>query len=242
MPASNALGVPRYLPPKHIIVCCVLSVLLWLNPLWYLCAFSWKRTDVLQQTRGADIKTRREKNPPTHSVNTIGREVVLTSVSSTCTISEMVKVKATKEKACNAASCLLAQSCSDLGGLTDNSAGSFCRTTNSFSRPRISLPLLGYRNPPLIPLISHINPTHTVRPTYLRSEICFNNILSPITNSFKCYLSDIKHGNGAWHIPLLCVQWKTPDDGQRNCPKHVEFYSKNKFEKLVHLVGFSIRI
>jgi len=36
----------------------------------------------------------------------------------------------------------------------------------------------------------------------------------------------------------VCVQWKTPDDGQRNCPKHVEFYSKNKFEKLVHLVGF----
>jgi len=35
---------------------------------------------------------------------------------------------------------------------------------------------------------------------------------------------------------------KTPDDGQRNCPKHVEFYSKNKFEKLVHLVGFIIRI
>jgi len=25
-------------------------------------------------------------------------------------------------------------------------------------------------------------------------------------------------------------------------PKHVEFYSKNKIEKLVHLVGFSIRI
>ena len=44
-----------------------------------------------------------------------------------------------------------------------------------------------------------------------------------------------------WHIPLLCVQWKTPDDGQRNCPKHVEFYCKNKSEKLVHLVGFIIR-
>jgi len=41
-----------------------------------------------------------------------------------------------------------------------------------------------------------------------------------------------------WHIPLLCVQWKTPDDGQVKCPKHVEFYSKNKFEKLVYLVGF----
>ena len=35
---------------------------------------------------------------------------------------------------------------------------------------------------------------------------------------------------------------KTADDGQKNCPKHVEFYSKNKFEKLVHLVGFVIRI
>ena len=31
-------------------------------------------------------------------------------------------------------------------------------------------------------------------------------------------------------------------DGQRNCPKHVEFYSNNKSEKLVHLVGFIIRI
>jgi len=44
-----------------------------------------------------------------------------------------------------------------------------------------------------------------------------------------------------WHIQLLCVQWKTPDDGQRNCPKHVEFYPKNTFEKLVHLVGFIVR-
>ena len=29
------------------------------------------------------------------------------------------------------------------------------------------------------------------------------------------------------NIPLLCVQWKTHDDGQRNCTKHVQFYSKN---------------
>ena len=35
---------------------------------------------------------------------------------------------------------------------------------------------------------------------------------------------------------LLCVQWKTPDDGQRNRPKHVEFYSKNMFEKLMDVV------
>jgi hypothetical protein len=44
-----------------------------------------------------------------------------------------------------------------------------------------------------------------------------------------------------WHIPLLCVQWKSPEDGQRNCLKHAEFHSKNKFEKSVHLVGFIIR-
>jgi len=43
-----------------------------------------------------------------------------------------------------------------------------------------------------------------------------------------------------YNIPLLCVQWKTPDDGQRNCLKHVEIHFKNKFEKLVQLVGFVI--
>jgi hypothetical protein len=40
----------------------------------------------------------------------------------------------------------------------------------------------------------------------------------------------------------VCTLKKTPDDGQRKCPKHVEFYYKNKLEKLVHLDGFIIRI
>jgi len=44
-------------------------------------------------------------------------------------------------------------------------------------------------------------------------------------------------GSGCSILILL-----TTDDGQRNCPKHEEFYSKNKFEKLEHLVGFIIRI
>ena len=50
-------------------------------------------------------------------------------------------------------------------------------------------------------------------------------------------------------LPATCITYtiavctvKTSDDGQRICPKHVEFYSKNKFEKLVHLMGFIIRI
>jgi hypothetical protein len=45
-----------------------------------------------------------------------------------------------------------------------------------------------------------------------------------------------------YNIDHCCVySEKTPDDGQRNCPKHVEFYSKNEFEELVHLVGFIVR-
>ena len=63
----------------------------------------------------------------------------------------------------------------------------------------------------------------------------FRTVPLSIVKSFSLYTQQ-------WHIPLLCVQWKTPDDGQRNCPKHVEFHSKNKFEKLVHLVDFIINI
>jgi len=41
---------------------------------------------------------------------------------------------------------------------------------------------------------------------------------------------------------LLCIQYYTPDDGQETSSKQVEFYSKNKFEKLFHLAGFIIRM
>jgi hypothetical protein len=33
------------------------------------------------------------------------------------------------------------------------------------------------------------------------------------------------------------VQLKTPDDGQRKCPKRVDFLDKNKFEKNSASVG-----
>ena len=90
---------------------------------------------------------------------------------------------------------------------------------------------------------------------------CFGQFLCPSSGVFHC-----THSNGichtaceqdqdvlswscsqavsksVWHIPLLCVQWKTADGEHRNCPIHVEFYYKNKFEKLVYLVGFIIRI
>ena len=71
----------------------------------------------------------------------------------------------------------------------------------------------------------------------------------PLSNiwSFSLYTQQCHSGlltavcKPLWHIPLLCVQWKTPDVGQRNCLKHVMFYSKNKFQKLAHIVGFIIR-
>jgi len=39
---------------------------------------------------------------------------------------------------------------------------------------------------------------------------------------------------------MLCVKSWTPDDGRKDCPKHVEWYSINS--KIVHLVGFTIEI
>jgi len=76
----------------------------------------------------------------------------------------------------------------------------------------------------------------TVLMTVIRSFSLYNfthplGHTGPITGSLYLYL-----------FLLLCVQWKITDDGQRNCTKHVQFYPKNKFEILVHLVGFVIRI
>jgi len=56
-----------------------------------------------------------------------------------------------------------------------------------------------------------------------------------------CLLASSRHNLYDLYL-LLCTVIETPDDGKRNCPKHVEFYSKNKFEILVHIVGFIIRI
>ena len=65
---------------------------------------------------------------------------------------------------------------------------------------------------------------------------CFGHFLCPSLGVFHC-----THSNGichtglltavskpVWHIPLLCVRWKTPDDGQRNCPKHVVSFQNKK--------------
>jgi len=60
----------------------------------------------------------------------------------------------------------------------------------------------------------------------------FRTVPVPIIRSFslytqQCYMS---YRFAVSLRALLCVQWKTPDDWQRNCPKHVEFIPKINWE------------
>jgi hypothetical protein len=84
-----------------------------------------------------------------------------------------------------------------------------------------------------------IKPTRCTNFSYLFLEwnsTCFRQFLCPSSGVFHC-----THSNGICHTVLqaqpacklsaelyvmLCVQWKTAGDGQRNCLKHVEFHSK----------------
>ena len=78
----------------------------------------------------------------------------------------------------------------------------------------------------------------------LISQIYFWNKTLHVSDSSSVHQQEFftVHTAMVYVLQVCCVQWKTRDDGQRNCPKHVEFYSKNKFEKLVHPVGFIIRV
>ena len=81
------------------------------------------------------------------------------------------------------------------------------------------------------------------RRIHFRCEIC-NSVLQCVNDvSYRfCWQPAPKlSAKPLRQIQLLCVVWKTAYEGRRNCPKHVEFYSKNKFEKLVHLIGFIVR-
>jgi len=61
----------------------------------------------------------------------------------------------------------------------------------------------------------------------------FRTIPLSITRSFSLYTQQ-------WYMSYRFADSLRVGSG-RNCPKHVEFYSKNTYEKLVHLVGFVIR-
>jgi hypothetical protein len=46
------------------------------------------------------------------------------------------------------------------------------------------------------------------------------------------------HQKPARNLPVPNVQYKTPDDGQRRCTKHVEFYNRIKLGFLARLFGY----
>ena len=62
---------------------------------------------------------------------------------------------------------------------------------------------------------------------FVKKFYTFRAVPLPIIRNFPLY---IRHWymscrfNDIYHLPN--VRWKTPDDGQRNCPKDVEFLDK----------------
>jgi len=63
--------------------------------------------------------------------------------------------------------------------------------------------------------------------------VCFGQFLCPSSGVLHCahsngichtsFADSLRAGTGCSILILLCVRCRTPDDGQRNCPKHVEF-------------------
>jgi hypothetical protein len=76
-----------------------------------------------------------------------------------------------------------------------------------------------------------------------RNSTYFWQFLCPSSGFFHCtFGTGICHASLMTYIPVPNAQWKTPDDGQRNCPKHVGFLDKNKFGKISASVGFIKKI
>jgi hypothetical protein len=94
---------------------------------------------------------------------------------------------------------------------------------------------------------SKTNQMHNFR-VYWISLYMFRTVFPSIIRSSRLYTQNqvyviqvaSKQSTNLYDIYLiLCVQSWTPDDGRRDCTKHVEWYSINS--KIVHLVVFTIR-
>jgi len=139
---------------------------------------------------------------------------------------------------------------------------------NAHARSRTVQPIGGNFKPDLTLKTCLVKPTRCTNISNLFFGIglyMFRTVPLSIIRSFSLYTQQwymtysLRAGSGRNCSPVLilltscqqtcttytiavCTLKKTPDDGQRNCPKHVEFHSKNKFEKLAHPVGFIITI
>jgi len=92
----------------------------------------------------------------------------------------------------------------------------------------------------------------TVPLSIIRSSFTVHSAMLYVIQVCRQLSSRIRmfHHDAAWKLSTnlydvyhcwVYSEW-TPDDGQRYCPKHVEFHAKKKFAKLVNLVGLIIKI
>jgi hypothetical protein len=112
---------------------------------------------------------------------------------------------------------------------------------NKSDRAKVRLLYFTFMWPCIVTNFFLIKPTDA-----LISQICFCLETVHVSGSSSTHHQEFSTVHSAlvyvkqvwWHVSVPNVQWKTPDDGQRNCPKHVEFLDKNKFAKLVRLLVF----
>jgi len=72
-----------------------------------------------------------------------------------------------------------------------------------------------------------------------RNSTYFGQFLCPSSGVLHCVHSALVYVmQFRWNVPVPNVQRRTPDDGQRNCPKYVEFLDKNEFGKISASVSF----
>ena len=64
----------------------------------------------------------------------------------------------------------------------------------------------------------------------------FQTVALPIIRSLALYTAMV------YVVQVMLTACQLADGGQSNCPKNVEFYFENKFKKLMHLVGFVIKM
>ena len=89
---------------------------------------------------------------------------------------------------------------------------------------------------PCIVIYSYNKPTTCTNFSNLfleQNSVCFGQVFCPSSGVQHC----IHSNRQVIQVMLTACQRAV----SITCPKHVEFYSKNKFEKLVHLIGFIIR-
>jgi hypothetical protein len=81
-------------------------------------------------------------------------------------------------------------------------------------------------------ILTHVGST----PNLQKPQTYFFTIKPNRRTNFQIY-SGTKQLSTVHHVPVPNIQWLTPEDGQRDCPKHVEFRTRINLE-ISTSVGF----